>query len=150
MERLTLAERTLLYSIRQMEQYRRNYSAYIITGRPLGAGPQRVGGVFGTAGLGGFTGVGTNGFGQVGTAVAATGNPGLGGSASGAGAAQAVATSFIGILQDIAQIRNQEANIAAIRDSLPSCNRRLMPGRIDRFQVDQTRQSLVHERKQRA
>ena len=86
MERLTLVERTLLYSIRQMEQYRRAYFAFIATGRSTGTGPQRVGGVFGTAGLGGFTGVGTNGFGQVGTAVAATANPALGGSSSGAGA----------------------------------------------------------------
>ena len=107
---LTLVERTLLYSIRQMEQYRRAYFAFIATGRSTGIGPQRVGGVFGTAGLGGFTGVGTNGFGQVGTAVAATANPALGGSSSGAGAAQA--NGFIGILQDIMQIRNQEANVA--------------------------------------
>ena len=142
MERLTLSERTLLYNCRQMEQYRRAYTAFIITGRSTGLGPQRVGGVFGTAGLGGFTGVGTNGFGQVGTAVAATGNPALGGSISGAGAAQAVATSFIGILQDIMQIRNQEANVAGLRDSLAQLQAAFDAGRIDRFQVDLARQSL--------
>jgi outer membrane protein TolC len=140
MERLTLVERTLLYSIRQMEQYRRAYYAFIATGRSTGLGPQRVGGVFGTAGLGGFTGVGTNGFGQVGTAVAATSNPALGGSSSGAGAAQA--NGFIGILQDIMQIRNQEANVAGLRDSLAQLQAAYEAGRIDRFQVDLTRQSL--------
>ncbi len=140
MERLTLVERTLLYSIRQMEQYRRAYFAFIATGRSTGTGPQRVGGVFGTAGLGGFTGVGTNGFGQVGTAVAATANPALGGSTSGAGAAQA--NGFIGILQDIMQIRNQEANVAGLRDSLAQLQAAFEAGRIDRFQVDLARQSL--------
>ncbi|HEY4313868.1 MAG TPA: TolC family protein [Pirellulales bacterium] len=140
MERLTLVERTLLYSIRQMEQYRRAYFTFIASGRSPGSGPQRVGGVFGTAGLGGFTGVGTNGFGQVGTAVAATSNPALGGSTSGAGAAQA--NGFIGILQDIMQIRNQEANVAGLRDSLAQLQAAYEAGRIDRFQVDLTRQSL--------
>ncbi|MES1212994.1 MAG: TolC family protein, partial [Singulisphaera sp.] len=140
MERLTLAERTLLYSIRQMEQYRRAYYAFLATGRGTGSGPQRLGGVFGTAGLGGFTGVGTNGFAQVGTAVAATANTGLGGSNSGAGAAQA--NGFIGIVQDIMQIRNQEANVAGLRDSLAQLQAAYEAGRIDRFQVDLTRQSL--------
>ncbi len=140
MERLTLVERTLLYSIRQMEQYRRAYYAFLATGRNTGSGPQRLGGVFGTAGLGGFTGVGTNGFAQVGAAVAATGNPGLGGSSSGAGAAQA--QGFIGILQDIMQIRNQEANVAGLRDSLAQLQAAYEAGRIDRFQVDLARQSL--------
>ena len=140
MERLTLAERTLLYNVRQMEQYRRAYFAFIATGRATGSGPQRLGGVFGTAGLGGFSGVGTGGFGQVGGAVAATNNPGLGGSNSGAGAAQA--NGYIGVLQDIMQIRNQEANVAGLRDSLAQLQAAYEAGRIDRFQVDLTRQSL--------
>ncbi len=146
MERLTLAERTLLYNVRQMEQYRRAFYAFVATGRSTGTGPQRIGGVFGTAGLSGFTGVGTNGFAQVGTAVAATGGSSIGGSASGAGAAQA--NGFIGLLQDIMQIRNQEANVAGLRDSLAQLQAAYEAGRIDRFQVDLTRQSLYSNESQ--
>lgn len=140
MERLTLAERTLLYNVRQMEQYRRAFYAQIATGRAASAGPQRLGGVSGLSGLQGFTGVGGGGFGQIGTAVAATagGTGGVGG--GGAGAAQA--QGYIGILQDIMQIRNQEANVAGLRDSVAQLQSAYEAGRIDRFQVDLTRQSL--------
>jgi len=140
MERLTLAERTLLYDVRQMEQYRRAFFAQIATGRGAAAGPQRLGGVFGTSGLTGFTGVGGGGFGQVGTAVASTAGGGIGGGGTGAGAAQA--SGYIGVLQDIMQIRNQEANVAGLRDSVAQLQSAYEAGRIDRFQVDLTRQSL--------
>ncbi|HEY2840559.1 MAG TPA: TolC family protein [Pirellulales bacterium] len=140
MERLTLAERTLLYDVRQMEQYRRAFFAQVATGRGAAAGPQRLGGVFGTSGLTGFTGVGGGGFGQVGTAVASTAGGGIGGGGTGAGAAQA--QGYIGVLQDIMQIRNQEANVAGLRDSVAQLQSAYEAGRIDRFQVDLTRQSL--------
>ncbi|MBI2823078.1 MAG: TolC family protein [Planctomycetia bacterium] len=140
LERLTTAERALLYDVRQMEQYRRAFYAFIATGRNVGQGPTRLGGVFGASGLAGFTGVGGGGFGQVGTAVAATGNVGAGGTTGGAGAAQA--QGFIGLVQDIMQIRNQEANVAGLRDSLAQLEAAYEAGRIDRFQVDLTRQQL--------
>ena len=57
MERLTLAERTLLANVRQMDRYRRGFYVEIMTGVDAGSGPSRRGGVFG-AGLEGFTGVG--------------------------------------------------------------------------------------------
>jgi len=146
MERLTLAERTLLYDVRQMEQYRRAFFSQIATGRGAAAGPQRLGGVFGTSGLTGFSGVGGGGFGQVGTAVASTAGGGIGAGGGGAGAAQA--QGFIGILQDIMQIRNQEANVAGLRDSVAQLQSAYEAGRIDRFQVDLTRQSLYNNESQ--
>ncbi len=140
METLTLAERVMLYNIRQMEQYRRGFYANITTGRNAGQGPSRRGGVFGGAGLSGFTGVGGGGFGQVGTAVGGAGAGAGGGFAGGAGAAQA--EGFIGRLQDLQVIRNQEANVAGLRDSLAQLEAAYDAGRIDRFQVDLARQAL--------
>lgn len=140
METLTLAERVMLYNLRQMEQYRRGFYANITVGRNTGQGPSRRGGVFGGAGLSGFTGVGGGGFGQVGTAVGGGGGGAGGGFAGGAGAAQA--EGFIGRLQDLQVIRNQEANVAGLRDSLAQLEAAYDAGRIDRFQVDLARQAL--------
>jgi hypothetical protein len=139
METLTLAERVMLYNLRQMEQYRRGFYANITTGRNTGQGPSRRGGVFGGAGLSGFTGVGGGGFGQVGTAVSGGGGGAGGGFAGGAGAAQA--EGFIGRLQDQQVIRNQEANVAGLRDSLAQLEA-AYDADIDRFQVDLARQAL--------
>ena len=68
LERLTIAERGLLANVRQMEHYRRGFYLNVVTGRDAAQGPNRRGGVFGGAGLEGFTGVGVGGFGRVGGA----------------------------------------------------------------------------------
>jgi hypothetical protein len=101
MERLTLAERTLLANVRQMERYRRGFYLEIVTGVDAGAGPSRRGGVFG-AGLQGFTGVG-GGFGGV------TGGGGAVSGGGGTGGAQA--GGFMGLLQTQQEIRNSEDNL---------------------------------------
>ncbi len=137
LETLTLAERSLLYNVRQMERFRRGFYTQVYTGRDAGRGPQRRGGFFGGAGLTGFTGVGGGGFGGVGGAAF-----GGGGFAGGAGAAQA--GGFLGLLQDQQQIRNQEFNVAGLRDSLAQLQATYDAGRIDRFQVDQARQALYN------
>ncbi len=136
LETLTISERVLLYNVRQMERYRKGFYVQVTTGRDAGAGPRRRGGFFGGAGLSGFTGVGGGGFGGVGNA------GGGGGFAGGAGAAQA--GGYIGLLQDQQQIRNQEANVAGLRDSLAQLQATYDAGRIDRFQVDLALQALYN------
>ncbi len=145
LERLTVAERTLLYNVRQMEFYRRGFYVNVVTGRDAGQGPQRRGGLLGGAGLSGFTGVGTGGFGQIGNVTQGGGGAG-GGTAGGAGAAQA--GGYLGLLQDQQQIRNQEATVAALADSLAQLEAAYEAGRIDRYQVDLARQALYNTRSQ--
>ncbi|WP_197528503.1 TolC family protein [Aeoliella mucimassa] len=134
LERLTIAERALLANVRIMERYRRGFYVETITGRSAGSGPSRRGGVFGGAGLEGFSGVGSGGFGSVGG--------GGGGVTGGAGAAQA--GGFVGLLQDQQQLRNQRANVAALRASVAQLEATFEAGRIDRFQVDLARQALFN------
>jgi outer membrane protein TolC len=141
LERLTLSERTLLGNIRAMERYRRGFYVNVTTGRDAGTGPQRRGGVLGT-GLSGFTGL-AGGFGRVATQTNAANT---GGTAGGAGAGQA--GGFIGLLQTQLQLRNQEANVAALADSLAQITAAYDAGRIDRFQVDFSRQALFNARSQ--
>jgi hypothetical protein len=111
LERLTLAERTLLANVRAFEQYRRGFYLQVVTGRTADSGPSRRGGVFGGAGLEGFTGLG-GGFGRV----AGGGGGGGTGFAGDGGVPQA--GGFIGLLQDQLQIQNQEENVARLRDNL--------------------------------
>jgi outer membrane protein TolC len=146
LERLTIAERTLLANVRQMEQYRRGFYVNLVTGRDAGQGPQRRGGLLGGAGLSGFTGVGAGGFGQVGNIATGQQGAGGGGTAGGAGAAQA--GGYLGLLQDAQQIRNQEGTVAALADSLAQLDAAYEAGRIDKFQVDLARQALYNTRSQ--
>ncbi|MEX2185486.1 MAG: hypothetical protein WD875_01775 [Pirellulales bacterium] len=115
MERLTIAERTLLANVRQMERFRQGFATEIVTGRDAGPGPSRRGGFFGGSGLEGFTGTGTGGFGRVG-GLGGAGGGGTGGIAGGAGAARA--GGFLGLLQSQQEIKNLKDNVAALRDSL--------------------------------
>lgn len=114
LERLTVAERSLLYNVRSMEQYRQGFYVQIMTGRDAGAGPERRGGVFGGSGFDGFSGVGGGGFGRV-TAGNAGGNAAAGG---GAGAGAAAVGGFLGLLQNQQDIRNQEDNVKRLRNNL--------------------------------
>jgi hypothetical protein len=114
LERLTVAERSLLYNVRSMEQYRQGFYVQIMTGRDPGAGPERRGGVFGGSGFDGFSGVGGGGFGRV-TAGNAGGNAAAGG---GAGAGAAAVGGFLGLLQNQQDIRNQEDNVKRLRNNL--------------------------------
>ncbi|WP_442482036.1 TolC family protein [Aeoliella sp. SH292] len=141
LERLTIAERSLLANVRQMDRYRRGFYVQVMTGRDAGAGPSRRGGFFGGAGLEGFTGVGGGGFGRVGGFGGFFGNGGNG-FTGGAGAAQA--GGFIGLLQVQQQIRNQRANVAALKTSVSQLEATFEAGRIDRFQVDLARQALFN------
>jgi outer membrane protein TolC len=140
LERLTIAERTLLANVRQMERFRRGFYTEIVTGRNAGPGPSRRGGFFGGSGLAGFTGVGGGGFGRVGGG--GGGGAAGGGVAGGAGAA--AAGGFLGLMQLALEIQNQAANVAGLRDSLAQLQAAHDAGRIDRFQVDLARQALYN------
>jgi hypothetical protein len=106
LERLTLAERTLLGNVRQMERYRRAFYVEILTGRDAGSGSSRQGGVFG-AGLEGFTGLGSSAFVRLGTSG--------GGVTGGTGGGQA--SGFMGLLQSEQEIRNQQDNLNSLRSN---------------------------------
>ena len=156
LERLTRVERALLANIRQLERFRRGFYTDIIAGAGGTGGVSRVGGVFGGSGLDGFSGVGSGGFGQIGNFVGGGGGGGSnagggltgagGGFAGGAGAAGA--GGFLGLLQTQQSLRNREANVAALRDSLAQLTAAGEAGRIDRLQVDQARQALFNAQSQ--
>ncbi|MFM8571040.1 MAG: hypothetical protein ACKOAU_05530 [Pirellula sp.] len=113
MERLTLAERTLLYNVRAFERYRTGFYTTVTVGRQAEPGPTRRGGLFGGAGLQGFTGLG-GGFGTVGNVQ----NNAGGGAGFGGGGAVPQVGGFLGLVQNQLQIRNAEENVARLRDNL--------------------------------
>ncbi|TWT41397.1 TolC family protein [Botrimarina hoheduenensis] len=135
MERLTVAERTLLANVRAMERFQREYYLQIVTGRFASGGPQRRGGLLGGAGLTNFTGVA---FGVGG------GGGGFGGFGNGGGAGAAGAGGYLGLLQTQQVLRNQRANVAGLRESTQQLEATYDAGRIDRFQVDLARQALFN------
>lgn len=135
LERLTRSERTLLANVRAMERYRHGFYLEVVAGGNPGPGPGRLGGFLGGAGLEGFTGVGGGGFGRIG---------GVAGGGGGGGAGAGQAGGYIGLLQNQLIIRNQEANVAGLRDSLAQLEATYDAGRIDRFQVDLARQALYN------
>lgn len=105
LERLTLAERTLLANVRAFERYRRAFYIQVATGRGPDTSPQRRGGVFGGAGFAGFTGLG-GGF----------GNLGGGGGGFGGGGGVPGAGGYLGLLQSQLQIANQQETITRLQD----------------------------------
>ena len=148
MERLTLAERTLLYNVRAFERYRTGFYTTVTVGRVAEPGPTRRGGLFGGAGLQGFTGLG-GGFGTVGTVQNNTG----GGFGGGGGAVPAVG-GFLGLVQNQLQISNAVENVARQRENLARFEDTLreqllvIPASQDtipsqQLQVAQARQSLI-------
>lgn len=148
LERLTLSERNLLANVREMERFREAYYVSIVTGQDPGQGPSRRGGVFGS-GLTGFTGVGGVGFGGLGGGFFGQGGGqgGNGGNFTGGAGAQG-SGGYLGLLQSAQVIRNQYANVAALRDSVLQLEASYDAGRIDRFQVDLAKQALFNAQSQ--
>ena len=145
LERLTISERSLLANVRQMERFRRSFYFSIFSGADPGSGASRRGGFFGGSGLEGFSGVGGGGFGRVGGGGGGF-NGGFGGTSGGAGAQGA--GGYLGLLQSEQVLRNQRANVAALRDSVLQLEASNDAGRIDRFQVDLARQALFNAQSQ--
>jgi hypothetical protein len=150
LERLTRSERLLLYNVRAMERFRQAFYVQVLTGRDPGQGPNRSGGVFGGAGLEGFTGTGGGGFGNLNAGGAAAAGAGAGG--QGAGAQQA--GGYLGLLQVQQEIRNQEDNIVRLRDNVQQLETSLLEELTTRaptetilrlrLQVAQARQALLN------
>jgi hypothetical protein len=147
MERLTLAERTLLYNVRAFERYRTGFYTTVTVGRNAEPGPTRRGGLFGGAGLQGFTGLG-GGFGTVGN-VQSNNAAGFGG-----GGGVPSVGGFLGLVQNQLQIRNAEENVARLKDNLARFEDTLreqltiIPASQDsipsqQLQVAQARQALI-------
>ena len=114
LENLTQSERTLLANVRRMKQYQQAFYIDVISGRNVSnTGPVRA-------------------------SAGATTAPIIAGSPSGT-----TTSGFLGLLQTRQQIRNQEASVAALRDSLAQLQAAFDAGRIsNRLQVDQAQQAL--------
>jgi len=105
LERLTRAERGLLYGVRAYQRYRKGYYMEVTTGQSAGS-VRRIGGLFGGSGLSGFTGVGSGGFGGVGA---------FGGGFGGGGT---TARGYMGLLQSQKGLVNQRDILVALKGSL--------------------------------
>lgn len=156
METLTLAERTLLYAVRAMVQYRQGFFTQIAIGDFGVPNVQRKGGFTGGTGLTGFSGSGNGGFGNVGAATtqAALGGGaggGQGGTATGggiglAGGGAGGVNGFVGLLQQLQQNRNLEDSLETQLHTLALLEADLGAGIIDIGQVDQFRQTVETSR----
>jgi outer membrane protein TolC len=114
LEQLTQRERTLLANVRQMEQFRQGFYVQTVTGKSSGEGPN-PGGNVGASGLG-----------------LIAGSPG-----------STSVSGYLGLLQDLQEIRNRQANVVSLRDSLELLTESFHAGRLStRLQVDQSRQAL--------
>lgn len=157
LERLTIAERSLLANIRQMERFRQGFLLNVAYGSGNEQGPSRRGGFLGGSGLTGFTGTGTGGFGGVGEATGfgrfggALGGGGAAGGAAGGGFAAGVAVNvggFIGLVQQLQQVRTRKANLDDQIYSLDRVEAYANAGRINQVQVLQIRQNVQTARSQ--
>lgn len=120
LEALTQSERDLLANVRQMQQYRQGFYVRLATGRTNGSGPS-TGSRIGQSGLGIVAGFPSG----------RNGAPSAGG--------------YLGLLQDQQEIRNQEANVVALRDSAAQLEAAFDANRISsRLQVDQALQALLN------
>lgn len=151
LERLTRAERILLFNLRSIERYRQGQYLNVAIGQGGTQGPSRSGGLQGGTGLTGFTGQGQGGLGGVGQGLGfgnflgfgqggqnATGGGGGGLAAGGAG----VQGGFIGLVQTAQQIRNAENSLDFQLRTLALLEANLDAGLLDLTQVDQFRQSI--------
>ena len=153
LERLTRVERGLLGNLRAMQRYRHGLYTNVSVGQLGVQGPSRQGGFQGGTGLTGFSGTGAGGLGGVGGATGfgrgGFGGGGVGGGAAGAGLAGGGAGTvggYIGLLQQLQQIRNTEASLTLQVRTLNLLEAYLDAGVIDLVQVDQFRQSIETER----
>jgi hypothetical protein len=154
LEQLTIVERNLLANLRAYERYRRGFYTNVAIGELGVSSPQRRGGFFGGTGLTGFTGTGGGGgFGGVGAATGFgrggfTGGVGGGGGAGAgfAGGGAGTVGGFIGLLQQMQQIRNTEDSLGLQLRTLSLLEAYLDAGVIDLVQVDQFRQNIETER----
>ncbi len=120
LERLTTVERRLLANVRQMQQWQQGFYVRIAAGRSSGEGPSPTS-------TPGATGLGL----IAGTPTGRTGTP--------------AASGYLGLLEQQQRIRNLEANVARLRQSLDQLEAAFDAGRIpSRLQVDQAKQAFFN------
>lgn len=150
LEQLTIVERALLANLRAYYHWRQGFYTQVAIGENGVAGPQRRGGFFGGTGLTGFTGQGAGGFGGVGGGFGGGFGGGGGGADGGgtgfAGGGAGTVGGFIGLLQQLQQIRNTEDSLSLQIRTLSLLEAHLQAGVIDLVQVDQFRQNIETER----
>lgn len=151
LEQLTIVERTLLANLRQFQYYRQGFYTNVTVGTgglPAVPGPVRRGGFFGGTGLTGFTGQGAGGIGGVGAGVFGINVGGGGGTGGGtvgvgfAGGNAGTVGGFVGLLQQLQTVRNNENYLDALLRTLGLLEANLDAGLIDIVQVDQFRQQI--------
>ncbi len=152
LEQLTIVERALLANLRAFQRYRKGYYTQVAVGDLGVSGPSRRGGFFGGTGLTGFTGTGSGGLGGVGSATGfgrsggSTGGGGTGGGTGLAGGGAGTVGGFIGLLQQLQQIRNTEDSLALQLNQLAKLEAYHEAGLITLIQVDNLRQNIETER----
>jgi len=152
LEQLTIVERVLLGNLRAFERYRQGFYTRVAIGELGVSGPSRRGGFLGGTGLTGFTGQGSGGLGGVGAATGfgrtGTGvsGGGTGGGTGFAGGGAGTVGGFLGLLQQLQQIRNTQDSLNLQLRTLALLEAYLDAGVIDLVQVDQFRQNIETER----
>ena len=157
LEQLTIVERGLLANLRAFQRYREGFYADLAVGDVNVQGPQRRGGFFGGTGLTGFSGTGAGGLGGVGSSTGfgrggfGGGGGGAGGGGAGAGAVGGGAGTldgFIGLLQQMQELRNAQDSLVLQLRLLRQLEALQEEGSIGLTQVDISRQSIQTERAQ--
>lgn len=152
LEQLTIVERVLLGNLRAFERYRQGFYTRVAIGELGVSGPSRRGGFLGGTGLTGFSGTGSGGLGGVGAATgfgrAGTGvsGGGTGGGTGLAGGGAGTVGGYLGLLQQLQQIRNTQDSLNLQLRTLALLEAYLDAGVIDLVQVDQFRQNIETER----
>ncbi|MEE3372573.1 MAG: TolC family protein [Planctomycetota bacterium] len=147
MERLTRTQRGMLGNLRNLARYRKGFYTETIIGTAGTRGVGRSGGGFGGTGLTAFTGTGSGGQGGVASGGGFGGfnfSGGGGGGATVGGAAGGGAGTvggFVGLLQRVQQIRNDQYSASLQGRTLTLLEANLEAGLIDLVQVDNFRQS---------
>jgi hypothetical protein len=150
LETLTRVERGLLSNVRTLHRYREGFYTQVAIGNLGVGGVSRLGGFAGGTGLTGFTGQGQTGLGGVGTATGFGGGFGggvggggeVGGGAGLAGGGAGSVGGFIGLLQNLQEIRNAQYSLDLQQRTLSLLEANLEAGTIDLAQVDQFRQNI--------
>ncbi len=153
LEQLTIVERNLLANLRSFQRYRHGFYTNVAVGELGVQGPSRRGGFLGGTGLTGFSGTGSGGLGGVGLATGfgrtfgGTGTSGGGGAGTGfAGGGAGTVGGFIGLLQQLQQLRNTEDSLALQLNQLSKLESYHAAGLITLIQVDNLRQAIETEK----
>ena len=153
LEQLTIVERNLLANLRAFQRYRQGFYTSVAVGELGVTGPSRRGGFLGGTGLTGFTGQGSGVLGGEGKATGfgssfrASNSSGTGGAGTGfAGGGAGTVGGYIGLLQQLQQLRNTEDSLALQINQLQKLESYHAAGLITLIQVDNLRQAVETEK----